>query len=199
MPSNLASRFKPGREPHGHSFFSLLWFVPLFLAIPFLVSFILLVFLQIQVSGVVLALFAGSYLVVSGLTVFLAKKRLVNPLLQLADHTGKLGKGEWTERILVSQKDEIGRLSYAVNRMAEDLERSFHSLEDSLERRSSQASITAELAALGAGGGSRNAALARAASIISERFGTLFVAIYRLDDAGRSLVLQQAECAVGQE
>lgn len=54
---------------------------------------------------------------------WLLARRVTEPVRRLAVSTGRLGRGDFSTRLVVDSDDELGELASAFNRMAEDLER----------------------------------------------------------------------------
>jgi len=54
---------------------------------------------------------------------FLLTRRVLRPLSDMADVTRRLAAGDYTARVEVGSKDEVGELGVAFNRMADSLER----------------------------------------------------------------------------
>ncbi|MCA1615188.1 MAG: HAMP domain-containing protein [Acidobacteria bacterium] len=54
---------------------------------------------------------------------FLLIKRILGPLYQMSMITGKVARGDYTERVRVTSSDEIGELAKSFNRMTDSLQR----------------------------------------------------------------------------
>jgi len=54
---------------------------------------------------------------------FLLIRRILGPLYQMGTITGKVARGDYTERVRVASDDEIGQLAQSFNRMSDSLER----------------------------------------------------------------------------
>ncbi|MDC4227289.1 MAG: phosphate regulon sensor histidine kinase PhoR [Candidatus Manganitrophus sp.] len=61
---------------------------------------------------------------------YLLSKRLVAPLLQMAEAAQKIARGDFRHRVRIRSGDEMEALSDALNRMAEDLQRKIQDLSD---------------------------------------------------------------------
>lgn len=61
---------------------------------------------------------------VAFLFTFLMSRRILAPVKALSDTARQLGKGDFSQRVNIKDKGEIGELSQAFNSMADDLERS---------------------------------------------------------------------------
>ncbi|TAN44026.1 MAG: HAMP domain-containing protein [Nitrospirae bacterium] len=73
-----------------------------------------------------LSIFSASLFVL-----FLALKKLMQPVVTLREGAERIGTGDFMHRIEVTSKDEIGELSEGFNRMAANLEK-LHSMEEKL-------------------------------------------------------------------
>ena len=54
---------------------------------------------------------------------FLIMKKILNPLTQMTEITGKIASGEYSANVPVKSQDEVGQLALAFNRMAESLQK----------------------------------------------------------------------------
>lgn len=78
------------------------------------------------------------------LLAFIFVKRVAAPLRELAVVAQKIGKGDLRQRVYVKSKDEIYDLSVAMNKMAEDLESFYKSLEAKVEEKTAALSENLE-------------------------------------------------------
>jgi signal transduction histidine kinase len=62
-------------------------------------------------------------LVITFLLGYLLTRRVLRPLVQMSDASRQIAAGNFTARVAVSQRDEIGELGSAFNRMSDSLER----------------------------------------------------------------------------
>ncbi|MCK5145361.1 HAMP domain-containing histidine kinase [bacterium] len=67
-------------------------------------------------------------IIILAIVAFIFGKLAVNPLKQLIEQSKKIAKTDFSARIVVSRKDEIGLLGKAFNKMAEELEKTTTSL-----------------------------------------------------------------------
>jgi two-component system, OmpR family, sensor histidine kinase BaeS len=69
-------------------------------------------------------LWAGLFaLLLAVLLSFLLVRSILGPLYQMGTVTGKVARGDYTERVRVTSDDEIGQLAESFNRMTDSLER----------------------------------------------------------------------------
>lgn len=134
----------------------------------------------------------GASILVSGTLIFYGTTRLVNPLVHLARVAENFSKGNWSERARVRRSDEIGMLANAFNHMADDLSEMYHSLEEVVEKRTSQLRTAAEVAQLATSTGNLQETLRSTVDLLAQRFGYYHVALYLVDQTGRSMVLSEA-------
>ncbi len=59
----------------------------------------------------------------AGALSFLLTRKVLRPLLQMMEVTRRLSEGDYSARVQVRSRDEVGRLGAAFNRMADNLER----------------------------------------------------------------------------
>jgi GAF domain-containing protein/HAMP domain-containing protein len=149
------------------------------------------------------ALVLGVILVVA---IFIVTRRLINPLLFLANTTEQFAQGNWDLRAPVTRNDEIGLLSHSFNTMAEDLSDLYHTLESqvlertrSLEKRSQQLETTAQVARQAAAIRDLEVLLSDTTQLISEHFGFYHAGIFLLDPVGKYAVLQAANSEGGRK
>ncbi len=75
-----------------------------------------------RASRIILAVIAAGFFV-GGLMLIILTLGITKPVKSLVSATEKFGRGELSERVEISSKDELGTLSKSFNSMAEDLER----------------------------------------------------------------------------
>lgn len=69
------------------------------------------------------------------LNLYLIKKTVIGPVQELAKGAEIIGKGDWDYTIPAKSTDELGKLATAFNTMAQNLKRSFVSLETEIRER----------------------------------------------------------------
>ncbi len=55
--------------------------------------------------------------------IYVAVSRMVRPIINLDDAARKIALGDWTQRVVVRSRDEIGRMARSFNKMTENLEK----------------------------------------------------------------------------
>ncbi len=87
-----------------------------------------------RLTGYILAITFG----VAGITMmvlFIILRHILQPLQELNETTKRLAEGNYDQRVVVRRKDEIGQLEESFNKMAEAVETSTRSLEESERRK----------------------------------------------------------------
>jgi GAF domain-containing protein/HAMP domain-containing protein len=150
---------------------------------------------------VILTLTTGLLL---GTFIMLVAQRFVRPITTLTQATEKFAQGNWDQRAVINRDDEIGLLSYTFNQMADDLAKSYRSLEiqvlertGSLEKRTEQLEATAQVARETAAIRDLGELLTYSTQLISEHFGYYHVGIFLLDDPRKFAILQAANSEGG--
>lgn len=64
----------------------------------------------------------GALVLAAGFS-FLLMRRILNPLTQMTEITRKIASGDYSARVPVKSRDEVGQLALAFNRMAESLQK----------------------------------------------------------------------------
>lgn len=152
---------------------------------------------------IILTLTAGLLL---GGFILLIAQRFVKPITTLTNATEKFAQGDWDQRAVINQDDEIGLLAYTFNQMADDLAKSYRSLETqilertgSLEKRSHQLEATAQVARETAAIRDLGELLTYSTQLISEHFGYYHAGIFLLDDTRKFAILQAANSEGGHQ
>ncbi|NOX25630.1 MAG: response regulator [Deltaproteobacteria bacterium] len=103
----------------------------------------------VRLERLSIGIFSGLALLLLGLFFYVAQS-ITDPLRKLQEGSRRLGAGEFSFRLAIYSKDEIGRLAATFNKMADALEESYQDLEDKITERTRelQLSHNAALAAL---------------------------------------------------
>jgi GAF domain-containing protein/HAMP domain-containing protein len=146
----------------------------------------------------------GILLVVAAIGLVLGR-RLTNPIQEIAAAAQRIGAGEWDAPLPEAGDDEIGVLAHAFDRMTQQLQGLYASLEQrvaqrtaDLERRAVQVEAAAEVARDAATIRDPDQLLEETVHLISERFGFYHAGIFLVDDAGEYAVLRAASSEGGQ-
>jgi GAF domain-containing protein/HAMP domain-containing protein len=152
-----------------------------------------------------MAIFSGVVAFVSlgvaiALLIFTLSVWVTKPLTKLltAIHEIRSGGTELAPRVEIDSKDEIGELSSAFNAMALQLHDSINSLEDQVQARTAELSLSMEV-------GQRAAAIRELAELlptitefIRQQFDLYHTQVYFIDSLGQNLVLEASTGKVGQ-
>lgn len=131
-------------------------------------------------------------------------RRIVTPI-EIATETAKsIANGNFSQRIPVKSKDEIGQLGEAFNAMASQVQELVSELEKrveertaKLEERARQLQAVTEVARSAASVQELERLLSDSAHLISESFGFYHVGIFLLDENGGNVVLRAANSEGG--
>ena len=86
---------------------------------------------KIVLYGIIISI--GILVCLSAYSIFLSR-RLTRPLLRMVNAADRIAKGNFEHRLAVSSKDEIGHLSYSLNRMMESLAEAEKALKQATDR-----------------------------------------------------------------
>ncbi len=127
-------------------------------------------------------------LVVSGLS-----RRLIRPLLSLAETARFFAEGDFRQRSSLDRReDEIGFLASSFNRMADELSAFYRRLEVQIEERTRQVRLAAEIAQNLSATTNLEELLNRTVQLIVERFKFYHAGIFLLDESRRYVILRAA-------
>lgn len=130
-------------------------------------------------------------------TVF-ATSRMLRPLGQLAEFAQRISRGDWEYRVPEDREDEIGVVGRSLNRMAEDLQESYQTLERRVEERTRQVRTASEVARAVTSIPDLEDLLRQAVDLIQDRFGYYYVSIFLMDADHQFAELRQATGEVGE-
>lgn len=143
------------------------------------------------------AALVGSAAILTVILVGLSSNRLLRPLTELVQFSGRLARGEWQHRVPEDRDDELGQLAGAFNRMAIDLSGIYQSLEDRVEARTQQIRTAAEVARAVTSIPTLNDLLRRAVDLIKERFAYYHASIFLLDESSQFAILRESTGEIG--
>jgi PAS domain S-box-containing protein len=136
---------------------------------------------QVQELGPMNLFILLNLVMISILIVYGGTTQLVNPLIHLADKANKFAQGDWNQRAEVNRRDEIGLLGFSFNQMVEQLSGLYRSLEEKVESRTRQMITASEIAQNATSASTQEEILQNACSLVNERFGFTYTAIYLVD------------------
>lgn len=128
-------------------------------------------------------------MLISALIVYISSRRIVKPLLTLANDAQTFSAGDWSYRAKVERDDEIGLLAYSFNNMVDQLTGYYYSLEEKVESRTEQLRLAAEIAQESSKGLTQGDILRRASFAIAEKLDIPYHAIYLIDNVSKTASL----------
>ena len=149
---------------------------------------------QIQSLARVNLLLIGISVLIIGALVYLGTTSIVRPLVRLANNAKSFAGGDWSERARVNRNDEIGLLANSFNEMVEQLSVLYRSMELKVEERTSQLRTASEVAQVATSVTSQTEMAEKAASLIKDRFGYYYVAVYLMDATASYAILRSVAC-----
>jgi transcriptional regulator with GAF, ATPase, and Fis domain len=143
-----------------------------------------------QVNSLLLfaVLLFGAIAALMALIIWQTTRRMVRPLIRLAQTVQSFAEGHWEKRAPVTRNDEIGLLAYSFNHMADELSDLYYSMESKVEDRTYQIRTAAEAAHIAISSQSLEELIQRTTWLIHERFGLAYAAIYLIDTSGKYAV-----------
>ena len=159
-------------------------------------------------TNIILVLFTS--IVISIVTALIARS-LTNPITKLAKVANLVSQGDLNVRAEIQSKDEIGALASTFNRMTEELNQSFNSLEVRVAERTTDLEIArqqsenrardlhsiGEIAKVITGEQKLENLLPLITHLVSERFGYYHTGIFLLNETNQFAVLQAANSEGG--
>jgi GAF domain-containing protein len=152
---------------------------------------------EIQTRNTILlvALMAGAVAIFA----VIISQLLAGPISRLTTTAQRVTAGDLSARVVVESRDEMGQLAEAFNQMTGQLRGSIGSLEDQVQKRTAELSLSLEVGQRAATIRDLSELLPRMADFIQEKFGFYYVQIYLMNDLQQALVLQAGSGAAGQE
>ncbi len=124
-------------------------------------------------------------LLATALVMALSINRVVKPLRSLSDIALAFADGDWSRRSEVRSDDEIGVLAGSFNKMADDLEKLYHSLEQKVDEGERQIRTTAEVAQNITEFSDLNETFNRTVELLVQQFGYYQASIFLVDHSGK--------------
>lgn len=121
-----------------------------------------------------------------------ATNRVVKPIRSLAEITDQFAQGNLDERAAVRGDDELGLLASSFNRMADQLNAMYRSLQEQVEERTRQIRTAAEVAQGLTTAFDLDELLNTTVRLIVERFGFYHAGIFLIDSTGKNASLRAA-------
>jgi GAF domain-containing protein/HAMP domain-containing protein len=152
-----------------------------------------------------------SALIIILMVTLLIARSLTNPLAALAKVANTISQGDLSARAQVNSTDEIGMLASAFNRMTDELNQTFNSLEVRVAERTTDLEIARQLSEKRAGELQSIGEISKVITgeqklenllplishLVSERFGFYHIGIFLIDETNQFAVLQAANSEGG--
>ncbi|HLF28766.1 MAG TPA: GAF domain-containing protein [Anaerolineae bacterium] len=129
---------------------------------------------------------------------YLTTRRLTRPIVDLTQTVMRVTEGDLQQTATIERRDEIGVLAQAFNRMTTQLRESIGTLETQVQARTEQLRASADVGRAAASILDPDRLLREVTSLITERFGFYYTAIFTLDEDRRYAVLREATGEAGQ-
>jgi GAF domain-containing protein/HAMP domain-containing protein len=158
-----------------------------------------------SIFGQLSSLIPFTILVFVGLAIALAlairwyTNRVVKPILSLSTITTRYAEGDLEGRATIQGNDEIGLLSGSFNRMADQLNVLYASLQSQVEERTRQIRTAAEVAQGLTTAFNLDELLQKTVQLIVDRFSFYYAGIFMIEEGGRYATLRAAHGPAAEE
>jgi len=159
--------------------------------------------INISLTNSIIGLFT---LLLAFVIVFITSRTISLPIVDLAEKASNLSKGDFSTRMVVNRRDEIGTLATSFNSMANELQGLIQTLEKKVEDRTQdlqkQANylrVAAEVARDATTAQDLDELLNRAVLLILGRFSFYHTGIFLIDERKEYAVLRASPTKAGQE
>lgn len=122
-----------------------------------------------------------------GVALFYGTRLVIRPLQTLAAATHKFAEGDWSQRANVSNNNEIGQLANSFNRMADQIEEIYQSLEKKVDERALQIRTAAEVAQSITTIPNLDDMLNKTVELLVQQFGFYQTSIFMVDRSGKNV------------
>lgn len=134
----------------------------------------------------------GIALVFAGLIAALFGRSISQPLVQLSGKARLFAGGDFSQRITINRRDEIGMLGFSFNYMVDQLSEFYQSLESKVAERTKQLQLANEIGQEAISSTRRSEILQKAVQAIVEKFVVPYAAIYIADNDNKTLTLAES-------
>ena len=147
------------------------------------------IFGNLQLQSILFSILA--LLLGAGFSYYVSRS-VSDPIKELIDTFLKIEQGDLATRAPVSATDELGIVTMHFNRMVAQLEGLQNTLEQKVEERTKQLTVTNEVGRVAASSLDPDELLNRVIKLFSERFGYYYAGIYLLDPTEKWAELREA-------
>jgi PAS domain S-box-containing protein len=134
----------------------------------------------------------GIALVFAGLVAAIFGRSISRPLVQLSGKARQFAGGDFTQRVSVNRRDEIGMLAFSFNYMVDQLSEFYQSLESKVAERTKQLQLANEIGQEAISSTRRSEILQKAVQAIVEKFAVPYAAIFIADENKKTLSLAES-------
>ncbi len=127
-----------------------------------------------------------------GIALLSASKRIIAPIEVLSETVHKFAQGNLQERAPVERYDEIGKLEYSFNQMAEELSTLYNSLTQQVEERTEYIRTASDVAQSIVATFNLDELLEKTTRLIAERLDYYHVGIFMVGRTGKTAYLKAA-------
>ncbi len=138
-------------------------------------------------------------IIATGLVIGLVTNRVVKPILTLSSITSRFAEGDLQGRAEVKGADELSLLAESFNRMADQLNKLYASLQERVEERTRQIRTAAEVAQNLTTAFNLDELLQNTVKLIVERFGYYHAGIFMIGEGGKFASLRAAHGPTAEE
>lgn len=126
-------------------------------------------------------------LIATTLVMMFGANRVIKPLSSLSVITQKFAEGDWSRRAEVTSNDEVGFLANSFNKMADELEAAYHSLEQKVAERTRQIHTAAQVAQNFTTLSDLDEMLNKTVELLAGQFDFYQASVFLLDQSGKYL------------
>jgi GAF domain-containing protein/HAMP domain-containing protein len=142
-------------------------------------------------------LLSALMLVLGGAFSYIATRSVSDPIKELTDVLQTIEQGDLRQRVPVTATDELAAVAIQFNRMISRLETLQSTLEQQVKERTKQLTATIEVGKVASSLLDIDQLLNKVASLITDRFGYYYTAIYLLDPSEKWAELREATGQAG--
>ena len=142
----------------------------------------------------------GVILTLAGLTLlWFAARQIAQPVKKITQRAQEVAAGDFNKRVEIESQDEIGHLAVAFNSMTDQLQNLFGSLEEQVQARTAELTLSMEVGQRAAAIRSVDELLPTITEFIRARFDLYYTHVYFVDDVGENLIIRAGTGAVGEQ
>jgi PAS domain S-box-containing protein len=136
-------------------------------------------------------LILGIAFILAALIAAIFGRSISQPLVQLSGKARQFAGGDFTQRVNVNRRDEIGMLGFSFNYMVDQLSEFYQSLESKVAERTKQIQLANEIGQEAISSTRRSEILRKVVQAIVEKFSVPYAAIFTADQIRKTLTLTE--------